>query len=161
MTRPHPFKDDEKVLDADGEWTGIYRLGCPYIFFLVERIEAPRDDRDFKTFREHVEHQRMTPQKLTEKGMTDEEPMKYKSDFGDCFRMWAADFRVPAMTEKTVHERYIDKLEEAGVKPIVRDEVITPERQMEMEAAAEIANERLMRELGLLEDEDDEDDYEY
>lgn len=155
MTMPHPFKED--TFDDD---SGLWRLGSPYIFFIVERIEAPRDDRDFKTFREHVGAQRWTVEKLTEKGLTQTIPMKYKSDHCDAFRIFATDYQMPAETQKTVHQRFLEKLEEVGVQPIEKDEVITPERQMEMQQAQEIANYELQRELGLI-DDDDEDEYGY
>lgn len=74
-TMPHPFYPDEIVPE-----TGLYKLGSPYIFFIVRRIQAPEGDEDMKTFREQVSGQRWTQEKLTDLGLSKPIPMKYKSD---------------------------------------------------------------------------------
>jgi hypothetical protein len=145
-TKPHPFFPDERVPE-----TGLYRLGCPYIFFLVERKAAPRDDRDMKTFREQVSTQRWTEEKLTDLGLSKTIPMKIASDHPDAFRMFSVNYAMPQMTKKTVRERVQDKVKpEYRFDPTVAN---TPEQEMSRKMAEIFAKEQLRAELGMTPEE--------
>lgn len=155
-TVPHPFYEDEPVLDGDGEPTGLWKLGCPYIFFVVDdrQVKAPRDDRGMKTFREQVANQRWTQEKLTELGLTRTIPMKYQSDCGDAFRMWAVDYALPPSEPLTPQEVFIQKVENINPDAIIKEgEIITPERQMSIEETHSLAAELTAFELGALDDD--------
>lgn len=149
-TMPHPFYPDEIVPE-----TGLYKLGSPYIFFIVRRIRAPEGDEDMKTFREQVAGQRWTQEKLTDLGLSKPIPMKYKSDHCDAFRMFCVDYALPESTPKTMHEE-VDARIDDKYKP-KEGQIVTPEQQMSFMAAKEEAEERVKRELGL-DDESDADD---
>lgn len=111
-TKPHPFYKDE-IDDA----TGLYRLGCPYIFFLVDDDQKtnPRDDRGLKMFRQQIANQRWTQEKLGEQGLTKTIPIKFESDHPDEFRMFAVDYIIPAATAKTKREKVEDILSAKGL----------------------------------------------
>lgn len=81
-TRPHPFYPDEITLDRNGAPTGFYRLGSPYMYLVVapKQKDAPLDDDGLKVFREHLQGQRWTFEKMTETGISRRIPMKYLSD---------------------------------------------------------------------------------
>ena len=149
-TQPHPFYEDEIVPD-----TGLYRLGSPYIFFLVDRIMAPRGDQDFKTFREQVGGQRWTQEKLGELGLSKTIPMKYKSDHPDEFRIFCVDYALPESTPKTIQEEVTARIPEKYHRK--EGVAMSVEEQMSASAAREWAEEKVKRELGLI----DEDDPEY
>jgi hypothetical protein len=153
-TRPHPFYPDEIVPD-----TGLYKLGCPFIFFIVRRIKAPEDDRDMKTFREHVSSQRWTQEKLGDLGLTKTIPMKYKSDHCDQFRMFSVDYALPDSTKKTMKEEVTDRIpEQYRPKP---DKPMTVEEHMSYMSAKEYAEEKTKIDLGIDDEDLVEDDYEY
>ena len=152
-TQPHPFYPDEIVPE-----TGLYRLGSPYIFFIVTRLKAPQGDEDFKTFREQVGGQRWTQEKLTDLGLTRTIPEKVNSDHGDAFRMFAVDYALPHSTPKTIAEEVEARIPEKYRRE--PDVPVTVEEQMSAQAAKEWAEEQTKRELGLV-DDDDDDDYEY
>lgn len=159
-TRPHPFFDDEMLLDDDGNETGKYKLGEPYLFFIVddEQLHKPFDDLGMKTLREHLLTQVWTEEKLTERGLTTTIPMKYKSDFGDALRMFAANYQMPASEPLTREEEFTRTVEEISPDAVaVPGEIITPERQMQIQATNEIARQRLEEKYGeeYFEDEDD------
>ena len=111
-TKPHPFYEDEMVLDANGKPTGLYRLGCPYLFFIVEDKQklTPINDNGLKVFREQISGQRNTPEKMTEAGLTKPIPMKFQADCGDALRMWAADYAQPSSAPLTNEEEFIEKI---------------------------------------------------
>lgn len=114
-TRPHPFRDDEEmILGEDGKPNGKYKYGCPFIFFIVddEQIVKAIDDRGMKIFREHLSNQRWTLEALGKEGLSRTIPMKYQSDAGDAFRMYAADYHIPAAAELTQQEEFTQKLPE-------------------------------------------------
>jgi hypothetical protein len=156
FTTPHPFKPDET--DPN---TGLYRLGCPYLFVIVDddQYKAPRDDRGAKTFREQVAAQTWTEEKLTDLGLTRTIPLKYQSDHCDAFRMFTCDYAMPPSTPKTIKEEVEDRISEQY--RYTPGQSITPEQQMSHTFAREYAEEQTKRDLGLVDDEEDEeDDYE-
>lgn len=153
-TQPHPFYPDEIVPE-----TGLYRLGSPYIFFIVRRIKSPDGDQDMQKFREQILGQRWTQEKLTDLGLTRTIPMKFNSDHGDAFRMFAVDYALPQSTPKTIKQEVESRIPEQYRRE--PGEPVTPEQQMSAQAAREWAEEQTKRELGLVDDEDDDDEYDY
>jgi hypothetical protein len=81
-TQPHPFHRDEKI---DGKW----KLGRPAFFCIVadDQFFAPRDDLGLKRHRDGAFNWRMRPVKLTESGITVEQPVKAEDDEVDSVRM--------------------------------------------------------------------------
>ncbi len=75
-TRPHPFHDD--IQNENGLW----QLGCPYVFFIVDDDEVPnpKTDAGMKIFRDQIAGQRWTQEKLTATGLTRSIPLKFNSD---------------------------------------------------------------------------------
>jgi hypothetical protein len=106
-TKPHPFYEDEKLED------GTYRLGRPYLFYVVadDQLKIATDDAGLKTHRENNQAWEMTREKLTDNGLTEAKPMKYKSDTCDSERMIYAHWGA-ASTELTVDERVEKAIEE-------------------------------------------------
>lgn len=155
---PHPFHDDE--IDPI---TGLYRLGSPFMFIIVddEQVKAPCDDRGFKEFREQIAMQIWTPEKLGEAGLAQMVPFKAKqADHCDAFRMWAAEYATPSSTKKTIREQYLDEIpDDLRYKPVeeraAEAKIITPEMQMDMEFAQEQAREKMSKNLGLIEEDDE------
>lgn len=146
-TRPHPFFADEIVPE-----TGLYRLGCPYLFFLVRRVKAPEDDRDMKILRDHVSNQRWTQEKLTDLGLTKAKPMKFRSDAADALRHFAVDYALPDSTPKTITEEVQARIPEKHKPP--ENRAMTLNEQMAFEAAKQYATEQTQLELDL-------DDYDF
>lgn len=144
-TRPHPFYDDELVPETD-----LYKLGCPYLFFVVRRIKAPEDDRDMKILRDHVANQRWTQEKLTDQGLTRSIPMKYRSDAADALRHFALDYALPESTPLTIPEEVESRIADE-YKP---KKGMTVEEQMRVEAARAAAEEKTAIELGLIDKEE-------
>lgn len=165
-TEPHPFFDDEKVLDENGNWTGKYKLGSPYYFIIVDddQKKAPKDDRGFKIFREQVAGQRWTQEKMTDSGLTRTIPLKYQSDHPDAFRIFASDYIIPNPTPLTLDEEFRELLP-AHIRDLKPNEegVIVMTKQMQQEAvvAHQTAEIKMIERHGLDifdEDEIDEDD---
>ncbi len=160
-TRPHPFYSDEMILDSDEQPTGLYRLGCPFIFVVcaTNQIKAPKDDLGHKTFRDHIGSQRWTKVKVTETGLTETVPMKIKSDMGDAFRMFAADYIMPESTELTQQERIVAAVAEVAPEAVIggMNDVITPEMQMQIQETQSIALRKIKEEDGELDDEEVDD----
>lgn len=164
FTQAHPFYPDEQ-----DSTTGLYRLGCPYLFIIVDddQIKNPRNDDGFKDFREEVAAQRTTEEKLTEQGLSKSKPLKYKADHPDAFRMWAKNYTIPSATPLTMREKFVRNIpEEHRYKP--KEErngtpEITVEKQMAMQEAREQAAEQLKRDLGITDEDFDygfeEDDW--
>lgn len=160
-TIAHPFKPDE--INPE---TGLYKLGCPYLFILVEdeQVMAPKDDAGFKSFREQVAMQLWVPEKIAEQGLVQMVPFKAsQADHADAFRMWASEYATPSSTKKTLQEKYQDNLPEdiRHVDPIATGEVITPELQMRIQLERELAAEKTAREEGLIEDDDYDEGEDY
>lgn len=155
-TRPHPFHEDKPVLDENGNPTGRYKLGCPFLFFIVDddQLKAPRDDRGLKNFRKQIASQRMTQEKLTDLGLTRSIPMKYESDCGDALRMWGADYAVPGATALSIAAEFEEVLADAG--RVHEGEIITPERQMQILLEREIAEQKIQELYNLTEEDFDE-----
>jgi hypothetical protein len=82
-SQPHPFHRDEKQID------GLWKLGRPAFYCVVadEQFFAPRDDHGLKRHRDSAFNWRMRPVKLTESGMTVEQPVKAEDDEVDSVRM--------------------------------------------------------------------------
>lgn len=157
-TRPHPFYPDEEILDENGNETGLYKLGCPFLFFIVEKnqLKKPVDDAGMKILREQISSQQWTEEKLTERGLTQTIPMKFNSDYCDSFRMFAVDYVMPESTPLTKEEIKVKRIAEINPKAIIKEnEFITPERQMEILATQEIADLELRHEEILDEEDDD------
>jgi len=100
-TKPHPFYKDELLEN------GLYKLGRPYIYFIVEddQKQSPRDDKGLKTFRQQIRNQRWTQEKLGEQGLSKTIPMKVEADHCDQFRMYCVDYVIPQATELTANEQ--------------------------------------------------------
>lgn len=81
-SKPHPFHRDEK--DDMGRW----KIGCPAWFDIVEskQFRAPIDDKGLKRHRDGAFNWRQVPIKLTDKGMTVEQPAKLEDDENDSTR---------------------------------------------------------------------------
>ncbi len=87
-SQPHPFHRDEK--DDSGRW----KLGRPAWFDLVDdrQFIAPVDDKGMKRHRDGAFNWRNVPIKLTDKGLTIEQPAKKDDDENDSTRMVTAGF---------------------------------------------------------------------
>jgi hypothetical protein len=160
-TVPHPFFEDEK-----DHKTGLYRLGSPFLFIVVDddQIVAPKNDKGFKTFRTQVGAQRWTEEKLTEQGLTKTIPMKVESDAPDSFRMFCTSFATPESTPLTLQEEYQREIpEEHRYVPVDQrpddHKIITPEDQMAMQDAAERAALSIAIKKGWIRDPKAPDDY--
>jgi hypothetical protein len=84
--QPHPFHRDEK--DEHGLW----KIGRPSWFDIVDskQFRAPIDDYGLKRHRDGAYNWRQVPVKLTDKGMTIEQPAKLEDDENDATRMLLA-----------------------------------------------------------------------
>lgn len=158
-TTPHPFLPDEQ-----DEATGLWTLGRPYLYFIVDddQREVPRDDRGLKTFRQHIAEQRWTEEKFGEHGLTRAVPLKYRSDCGDALRIWAADYATPRSTPLTVEEEF-DVLLPPDVRPQAAPDGsydFDRAQQQEYEFKRALAEDELRRRHGLT-DDDDEEDWDY
>lgn len=78
QTAPHPFVDDE-------QFDGVWRLGRPNLFFIVddEQLMRPVDDRGMRLLREQVSSWEYVPVKVTDSGQTAQKPSKINDDH--CF----------------------------------------------------------------------------
>lgn len=87
-SQPHPFHRDEK--DVNGLW----RLGRPAWFDIVDdsQFYSPIDDKGLKRHRDGAFNWRQVPVKLTDKGLTVEQPAKMDDDENDSTRMLTAGF---------------------------------------------------------------------
>lgn len=81
-SQPHPFHRDEKGID------GLWKLGRPAYFNIVadDQLFAPRDDLGQKRHRDGAFNWRLRKVKLTESGLTVEQPMKADDDEVDSVR---------------------------------------------------------------------------
>lgn len=81
-TKPHPFHRDEKI-------NGLWKIGRPAWFDIVmdsQQFRSPRDDNGLKRHRDGAFNWRKVPVKLTEKGITVEQPAKVDDDENDSTR---------------------------------------------------------------------------
>lgn len=87
-SQPHPFHRDEK--DVNGLW----RLGRPAWFDIVDdrQFHAPTDDHGLKRHRDGAFNWRQVPVKLTDKGLSVEQPAKMDDDENDSTRMCLVRF---------------------------------------------------------------------
>lgn len=87
-SQPHPFHRDEK--DENGRW----ELGRPAWFDIVDdrQFIAPIDDKGMKRHRDGAFKWRNVPIKLTDRGLTIEQPAKADDDENDSTRMLTAGF---------------------------------------------------------------------
>lgn len=87
-SQPHPFHRDEK--DENGRW----KLGRPAWFDIVDdrQFIAPVDDKGMKRHRDGAFNWRNVPIKLTDKGLTIEQPAKAFDDENDSTRMLTTGF---------------------------------------------------------------------
>jgi len=90
-TQPHPFHRDEKALD------GLWKLGRPAWFDIVDdrQFHAPIDDLGMKRHRDGAFNWRQVPIKLTDKGLTIEQPAKVDDDEVDSTRQLLTRFGNP------------------------------------------------------------------
>lgn len=152
FTRPHPFFEDELLTDPEvasalGRSVGQYKLGSPYLFFIVDDDQQinPTDDRGLKTFREHIGGQRWTHEKLGEQGLTKSVPMKFRSDAADCLRMWSFDYAVPNPTALTLQEEFDTLL---VVPPSSNGDVSGKQQQQQMAYQQALAKATLREKYG-------------
>lgn len=100
-TRPHPFKQDERVDDLH------YRLGCPAWFDVVDddQLLTPRDDFGLATHRRETIGWRYRPDILGVGGLSKSEPMKMDENSCDSTRMitstWGPEPTPLTQEEKT------------------------------------------------------------
>ena len=82
-SQPHPFHRDEKGQD------GLWRLGRPAWLDIVadDQFIHPIDDYGLKRHRDGAFNWRQVPVKLTDKGLTVEQPAKMDDDENDSTRM--------------------------------------------------------------------------
>lgn len=82
-SQPHPFHRDEKGPD------GLWKLGRPAWFDIVadDQFIHPIDDYGLKRHRDGAFNWRQVPVKLTDKGLTIEQPAKMDDDENDSTRM--------------------------------------------------------------------------
>jgi len=109
-SQPHPFHRDEKTID--GRW----KLGRPAYFDIVsdEQFIAPIDDFGMKRHRDSAFNWRKVPPKLTEKGLTVEQPAKVNDDEVDSTRsIFAASGFGPLQKSMTPEERLQSMVPEA------------------------------------------------
>ena len=87
-SRPHPFHRDEKMPD------GLWKLGRPAWFDVVadNQLIAPVDDAGLKRHRDSAFNWRNVPEKLTDKGLTIEQPAKVNDDEVDSTRSLLVNF---------------------------------------------------------------------
>jgi len=101
-TQPHPFHRDEKSVD------GLWKIGRPAWFDVVDddQFFQPYDDRGLKVHRDQAFNWRLKPEKLTESGLTIQQPMKADEDSCDATRMCtAAPNFGPTMRGMTQYEK--------------------------------------------------------
>lgn len=87
-SQPHPFHRDEKDVNR------LWKLGRPAWFDIVDDAQFfnPIDDRGLKRHRDGAFNWRQVPVKLTDKGLTVEQPAKMDDDENDSTRMLTAGF---------------------------------------------------------------------
>ena len=147
--KPHPFLEDRKLTEEECEKlllpNGSYMFGCPYLFYIVadEQLTGATDDAGLKTHRETNLSWERTKEKLTDLGLTESRPMKYKSDTADSERMIYAHWGATA-TEMTTDEKVAKTIEENH--PTLTAEAIS---QIEN---SQIKQQRLLR-RGMKEDQ--------
>lgn len=106
-SRPHPFHPDK--LESDGKW----KLGCPSWFDVVAdgQEHAARDDYGLKVHRNEAYNWKYKKVKVTESGLTVEQPMKIDDNSADSTRMCISRFG-PVVLPKTHEERILDAIPE-------------------------------------------------
>jgi len=89
-SQDHPFhRDDRDPVD------GLWKLGRPAWFDIVmddKQFYAPQDDQGLKRHRDGAFNWRQVPIKLTDKGLTVEQPAKMDDDENDSTRMLLVNF---------------------------------------------------------------------
>jgi hypothetical protein len=80
--KPHPFHRDEKGMD------GLWKIGCPSWFDIVadDQFYSPTDDYGLKRHRDGAYNWKRRKVKVTESGLTVDEPMKMDDDENDSTR---------------------------------------------------------------------------
>jgi len=125
--KPHPFHEDKKL--EDGTWD----IGCPAWFDIVDddQFDAPRDDRGLRTHRDQAYTWKYKKIKVTESGVTTEQPMKIADDTNDSTRMLIVAMGPPVI-EKTREERIVDHIPLAYRWENLRKRTDLDEAQKEM-----------------------------
>ncbi|HXH70807.1 MAG TPA: hypothetical protein VNI60_10810 [Pyrinomonadaceae bacterium] len=144
FTVPHPFRKDAKILDVDDNFTGLFELGAPYLYFIVadNQKDAAFDDDGMAILRAHLFGQRWTFEKMTETGFVRRVPMKFQSDGGDSVRMITAEYKTAfssPLSEKEKTERALPKTLQK--EAIAQDIGLVPED--------EISNRQMARDIKL------------
>lgn len=100
-TQSHPFHRDEKGVD------GLWKLGRPAFFDIVadDQLRHRKDDLGLKVHRDSAFNQRRRPVKVTDSGMTVDQPVKMGDDPNDATRqIFSASFgpkqRAMTVTQK-------------------------------------------------------------
>jgi hypothetical protein len=141
-TRPHPFKDDERLPD------GTYRLGSPGWFDIVDddQLVTPRDDRGLATHRRQTLSWRYRPDVLGVGGMSQNLPMKADDDTADSTRMITASWSQPA-APLTKAERIVENIPEhlryENLVAASPDGALTPEQEMSHVFAYQLAKKKV------------------
>lgn len=137
-SKPHPFKPDE----CDDS-TGLYRIGCPELFYIVDddQLMAPRDDAGLRLFREQVASWEYVAVRLTESGQTQQKPSKINDDFCDAFKCTIALFGAMA-TPLTFQEKIIEAMP-TPVKPSTIAEIRDPVLKVQTMNASRMVYQQL------------------
>jgi hypothetical protein len=137
-SKPHPFRPDEKI-------DGVYKLGRPSLFYIVDADQrrVARDDRGLRLFREQVSTWEYVPVKITEAGQTVQKPSKINDDHCDTFKGTIALFgALPA--EKSVQEVAEERFKAATV--FARDE-FKDDHSIGAQMSRSIAQGRVLKQL--------------
>lgn len=117
-TKPHPFRADYK------DENGFFKFGRPSLFYVVadDELVIATTDRGLATHRAQTAGWKRRKVKLTSTGIQSSDPMKYKDDANDSFRMLLAEEFLTA-TPLTDLQR-----KRAALKDKVRSSDLTLER---------------------------------
>lgn len=113
-TRPHPFHRDEKGID------GLWKIGCPAWFDIVmdsRQFRGPIDDAGLKRHRDGAFNWRKVPVKLTEKGLTVEQPAKTDDDENDSTRSLLASTSFGPVEQRMTQTQKLNALIPEGYRP--------------------------------------------
>lgn len=117
-SQPHPFHTDNKDND-----TGLWRLGRPGFFDVVvhNQLRHPIDDLGLKTHRMSAWTQRRRPAKLTESGLTADQPVKMDDDPNDSTRMIFASPSFGPMERRMTQAQKLQSIIPSGYRAFELD----------------------------------------
>lgn len=151
-TKSHPFRDDLQNPDK------TYVLGRPKMYYIVadDQKVSPRDDHGFKIHREQLRGWRWVTVKLTENGLTEEQPSKAFDDSCDSTKMILHDW-VAWATELTDQEQSeAKKPENLRAVNIALEAESLPSDELTSRVASRSAFDALQKAFGNTDGDDDE-----